>query len=145
MALRPADITLRPRSGSLAVRADTAKGAKARTLPVPKAASDALSAYLAQRAEDDNEHDLIFVGREGPLSTAGVAAMLRKYGRRAKIDSLTPHVLRHTFAYAYLKNNGNDLVGLADILGHTDLNTTRIYTKRRLSDLQDGVEQVRFY
>jgi len=65
--------------------------------------------------------------------------------RQVNIDGLTPHVLRHTFAYAYLANNSNDLVGLADILGHTDLNTTQIYTKRRLSDLQDGVEQVRFY
>jgi integrase len=34
---------------------------------------------------------------------------------------------------------------LADILGHSDLNTTRIYTKRRLSDLQEGAERVQFF
>lgn len=47
--------------------------------------------------------------------------------------------------YSYLENNNNDLVALADILGHSDLNSTRIYTKRRLSDLQEGAERVRFF
>ncbi|MFN2107249.1 MAG: hypothetical protein ACK2U5_19020 [Candidatus Promineifilaceae bacterium] len=46
--------------------------------------------------------------------------------------------------YSYLENN-NDLVALAGILGHTDLNTTRIYTRRRLTDLQEGAERVQFF
>jgi len=68
-----------------------------------------------------------------------------KYGAWARLEGVTPHVLRHTFAYIYLENNNNDLVALADILGHSDLNSTRIYTKRRLRDLQEGAERVKFY
>ncbi len=57
---------------------------------------------------------------------------------------VSPHRLRHTFAYEYLRQNNNDLVALADILGHESLNTTRHYTRRRREDLQTGVERVRY-
>ena len=82
---------------------------------------------------------------QGPLSVEGVAAVVAKYASWSQLEGVTPHILRHTFAYNYLENNNNDLVALADILGHSDLNTTRIYTKRRLSDLQEGAERVQFF
>ena len=81
---------------------------------------------------------MLFIGRQGPLTAEGLAAVVAKYATWSRLEGVTPHILRHTFAYNYLENNNNDLVALADILGHTDLNTTRIYTKRRLSDLQKG-------
>ena len=62
----------------------------------------------------------------------------------AKYTGVPPHRLRHTFAYDYLRANNNDLVALADILGHESLNTTRNYTRRRMEDLEDGVENVRY-
>lgn len=146
IALQPRDVTIRSRSGSLTIRADVAKGSKERVVPLPLKAREALEIYLNERRKEMmSDDDLIFTGRQGPISAPGIAAMLKKYGRQSGIDGLTPHVLRHTFAFSYLANNGNDLVALADILGHSDLNTTQIYTKRRLSDLQDGVEQVKFY
>ncbi|MFC1890122.1 tyrosine-type recombinase/integrase [Thermodesulfobacteriota bacterium] len=55
------------------------------------------------------------------------------------------HILRHSFSYSYLESNENDLVALADILGHESLTTTRIYTKRRLEDLEQGVERVGYF
>ena len=55
-----------------------------------------------------------------------------------------PHRPRHTFAYDYLRANNNDLVALADLLGHESLNTTRNYTRRRMEDLEEGVENVRY-
>ncbi len=85
------------------------------------------------------------MGRQGPLSAEGVAAVVAKYAAWSRLEGVTPHVLRHTFAYSYLENNNNDLVALADILGHTDLNTTRIYTKRRLADLQAGAERIQYF
>jgi site-specific recombinase XerD len=120
-----------------------AKGGKERTVPVPKKAREALKVYMEELPSENNE--ALFVGRQGTLSVEGVAAVVAKYAAWSRLDGVTPHVLRHTFAYSYLENNSNDLVALADILGHTDLNTTRIYTKRRLSDLQEGAERVRFF
>ncbi|MBI5670651.1 MAG: tyrosine-type recombinase/integrase [Chloroflexi bacterium] len=143
-ALTCGNVHLSERKGSLAIRAEVAKGGKERCVPMPKKAREALQEYLLERGDLAAEA-LVFVGRQGPISTAGVAAMLDKYAARIGLEALTPHVLRHTFAYNYLKQNNNDLVALADILGHSDLNTTHIYTKRRLDDLQAGVEQIEFF
>lgn len=143
VALEPGDVTLSERKGVIQVRAETAKGGKERTVPVPKMAREALGAYLAKRPETDER--ALFIGRQGALSAEGVAAVVAKYAAWSRLEGVTPHVLRHTFSYNYLVNNDNDLVALADILGHSDLNTTRIYTKRRLSDLQEGAERVRFF
>lgn len=144
VALELDDVTLSERKGMIQVRAEVAKGGKERAVPVPKRAREALQSYLeACRPADDSRG--LFFGRQGSLSAEGVAAIVRKYAAWARLEGVTPHILRHTFSYSYLKNNDNDLVALADILGHSDLNTTRVYTKRRLSDLQEGVERVQFF
>lgn len=143
VALTLDDVTLSERKGSIQVRADVAKGGKERTVPVSKKARQALQAYMDARASKNNGS--LFIGRQGPLSAEAIAAVVRKYADWSRLDGVTPHILRHTFAYSYLESNNNDLVALADILGHTDLNTTRIYTKRRLSDLQEGAERVQFF
>lgn len=137
------DVVLSERKGAIQVRAEVAKGGKERAVPVPKPAREALLAYLGNRSTDSN--GALFGGRQGALSVEGVAAIVAKYAAWARLEGVTPHILRHTFAYSYLENNNNDLVALADILGHSDLNTTRIYTRRRLSDLQEGAERVRFF
>ena len=56
---------------------------------------------------------------------------LKKLAGRARIskDAVHPHALRHYFAKCYLETYPNDIAGLADILGHNSLETTRIYTK----------------
>jgi site-specific recombinase XerD len=137
------DMTLSERKGVIQVRAEVAKGGKERAVPVPKQAREALQVYLEEYPAD--RHRILFMGRQGPLSAEGVAAVVAKYAAWSRLEGVTPHVLRHTFAYSYLENNNNDLVALADILGHSDLNTTRIYTKRRLSDLQEGAERVQYF
>ncbi len=137
------DVVLSERKGVVHIRAEIAKGGKEREVPVPKKAREAMQAYFHVRPT--NHGEALFIGREGSLSTEGVAAIVAKYAEWSRLERVTPHTLRHTFAYTYLENNDNDLVALADILGHSDLNTTRIYTKRRLSDLQDGAEQVQFF
>ena len=143
VSLTLADMTLSERKGVIQVRAEVAKGGKERAVPVPKQAREALDVYLGERPSESN--GALFIGRQGALSVEGVAAIVAKYAAWSRLEEVTPHVLRHTFAYSYLENNSNDLVALADILGLSDLNTTRIYTKRRLSDLQEGAERVRFF
>jgi integrase/recombinase XerC len=142
VALKLDDVTLSERKGVIQVRAEVAKGGKERAVPIPKRAREALQAYIDVRPSENDGP--LFIGRQGPLSAEGVAAVVRKYAAWSRLENVTPHVLRHSFAYSYLENNNNDLVALADILGHSDLNTTRIYTKRRLSDLQEGAERVKF-
>jgi site-specific recombinase XerD len=143
VSLKLDDVTLSERKGIIHVRAEVAKGGKERVVPVSKNAREALKEYMEERPEESN--GALFIGRQGPLSVEGVAAVVDKYAAWSRLEGVTPHILRHTFAYSYLENNNNDLVALADILGHSDLNTTRIYTKRRLSDLQAGAERVQFF
>jgi len=52
--------------------------------------------------------------------------------------------LRHTFAHQYLETNPSDLVGLAQILGHENLNTTARYTRKTKDQLADGVERMEY-
>ncbi|MFQ5502379.1 MAG: tyrosine-type recombinase/integrase, partial [Phycisphaerae bacterium] len=56
----------------------------------------------------------------------------------------TPHTLRHTFAHRFLASSNNDIVALAQILGHESLNTTAIYTKRSQDELQQRVDEMRY-
>ncbi len=143
VSLNVDDVILSERKGVIQVRSEVAKGGKERAVPVPQKAREALKAYLLERLSENN--GALFIGRQGPLSVEGVAAVVAKYAAWSRLEGVTPHVLRHTFAYSYLENNNNDLVALADILGHSDLNTTSIYTRRRLSDLQEGAERVQFF
>ena len=52
--------------------------------------------------------------------------------------------LRHTFAHRFLATTGNDLVALAQILGHQDINTTAVYAKRSQDELQQRVDELRY-
>ena len=58
--------------------------------------------------------------------------------------SMTPHTWGKCFASGFLGDPNNDVGGLADILGHSNLNTTRLYTRRRLEDLESAVEHLDF-
>jgi site-specific recombinase XerC len=54
----------------------------------------------------------------------------------------TPHDLRHTFAHRYLEKHSGDLVGLARILGHESLDTTKIYTQPTVEQLARRISQI---
>lgn len=137
---RREDLALSPRKGVLRVRAAVAKGGKERTVPVPLAARERIAHYLETRTDDD---PALFVGQRGPLRAAALRRIVYFYAAAAHLHA-SPHVLRHNFARAYLDANQNDLVGLADLLGHESLNTTRVYTRRRLDDLAEASERVSF-
>tara|TARA_R110000744_G_scaffold380561_1_gene502587 strand:- start:18449 stop:19324 length:876 start_codon:yes stop_codon:yes gene_type:complete len=125
-ALKLGDIDLTERRGSLLVR--HGKHNKERLVPVPIEARRMLESYLVSRPPA--ETDYIFVGRGlKPLGIDGVRYTIQKYGVAIGLD-LHPHALRHTFATQYLEANNNDLVGLAQILGHESIQTTSRYTQR---------------
>lgn len=94
VGLNVSDVEISERKGSLYVRGG--KGSKARTLPLDKRTRHALSAYLDEREEEDDER--LFLGQRGPLHEPGVHYLVKKYAYQAKLEDCTSHTLRHTFA-----------------------------------------------
>jgi len=84
------------------------------------------------------ESPLLFMGQRGALTASAVRKIVEKYGRKAGVEDVTPHVLRHSCARALL-DAGVDLVTVAALLGHEDLKTTAIYTKPSVQDLERAV------
>jgi integrase/recombinase XerC len=75
------------------------------------------------------------------IHTHAIYDVIVKYGRIAGLEDVTPHTLRHTFAHALIAS-GASLSDVADLLGHTSLDTTRIYTKASETDLATAVARL---
>jgi len=136
-ALTAADITVKPKSGYMRIR--RSKHGKSRTAPLPLRLRQMLAAYIQHH--DITDDTPLFTGQRGPLTTTGIHKLVVKYATHARIDA-TPHTLRHSFAYQYLLRNSGDIMGLAQILGHSNINTTAIYAKKRLADLAQSMEEI---
>lgn len=133
------DLLMTDRGGSVVFR--HGKGNKQRTVPLPLAVRRVMEAYLEVRPSIDSKH--VFVGERGSITDCGVRALCRKYSAVIGVR-LHPHVFRHTFAKQFLSDNSNDLVSLAQILGHESLNTTSRYSQRTELQLTEAIEQVGF-
>jgi len=132
------DIQISSRKGSVSVRGG--KGEKFRRVPLNVDTRKALRAYLAQRDEGDGEH--LFVSqRGGPLQPSGIYYLINRYAYDARLEDVTPHTLRHTFA-KNLVDAGVSLDRVAQLLGHESVDTTRIYTTPSEQDLQREVEKI---
>ena len=142
------DVVLRERSGWLTVR--EGKHGSYREIPLTRDVRAALAAYLqahpyAQADGDNGQQNNVhlWMGKHGALAhRSTIHRIINKYTRLAGLDTIGPHILRHTFATLYLRANPDDLRGLAALLGHSDLNTVMIYTEPTLTDLTTRMEKM---
>jgi len=118
-----------PRPGEGDVLVITGKGNKTRMVPVLQNVLALVADYVALCPHPLPPEGPIFVGaRGGPLSPRIIQlAMERLRGALGLPDSATPHALRHSFA-THLLSRGGDLRAIQELLGHSSLSTTQVYT-----------------
>lgn len=119
------------------------KGSKERIVPLGSVAVEFLQQYL-EKVRPKLTHagrntNIVFLALGGhELTRQRFWQIIRAYGRKANINkALTPHILRHSFA-THLLDNGADLRSVQELLGHSDISTTQIYThltNKRLRDI----------
>ncbi|AYC29232.1 tyrosine recombinase XerC [Paenisporosarcina cavernae] len=108
------------------------KGRKERYIPYGQFAHDALERYLEHsrpKLMKNASHQQVFVNQKGdPLTDRGVRYILNELMKKCSLQTkIYPHMLRHTFA-THLLNNGADMRTVQELLGHSHLSSTQVYT-----------------
>lgn len=109
------------------------KTKKSRVIPLYPAALRALSIYVREIRDSmlaDKDESALFVNVSGTrMSRQGFWKLLKHYQMSAHIEKeITPHTLRHSFA-VHLLENGADLGSLQELMGHSDISSTQLYTQ----------------
>lgn len=125
------------------------KGGKERMLMLNRTATEALLAYLDRRPIDRvpplHVEALILNKNFTRISRKGISEILKKYVREAKLPpkaaTISPHKLRHTLA-TLLLSNGENLRVVQEILGHSNIQTTQIYTHVINTEKDEALERL---
>ena len=116
------------------------KGSKERIIPVSKEFMEMMQGYMAAKRKNFEKFDkevLLISGKGKKLYPRYVYNVVNKYlSKVTTIDKKSPHVLRHSFA-THLMNNGADLNAVKELLGHSSLASTQVYTHNSIEKLKD--------
>lgn len=115
------------------------KGNKERLVPVSHALLDTFRDYMAEKRklETYDEQYLLNLGNGTQLYAGYIYRTVTKYlGETTTLTKKSPHVLRHTFA-THLLNNGANIQAIKDLLGHSSLAATQIYTHNNIDKLKE--------
>src|SRR6056297_3052014 len=111
------------------------KGNKERSVPITDIALKKLNKYLKRRKY---ENERIFLSKNGnPLSQRDIRRILKKLIKKMALDkNITPHTIRHSFA-THLLERGADLRLVQELLGHSSISTTQIYTHISMEKMKE--------
>lgn len=145
-ALTIDDVPMSARTGSIEVR--EGKGGKPRSIPVARELRPVLMAWRERRLRECADAGIIggqgcslFVGKHGkPLGDTGIRRRVVKLGKAIGLD-LHPHTLRHTFGTRLIRE-GVDVVTVAELMGHSRLETTRRYTAPTNADRLAAIDKL---
>lgn len=113
------------------------KGGKERVLPVSPVMLETLRAYKDRWPERRDDQALFMTVKSKPYTSRAVYSITTKYlGAVTTVEKKSPHVLRHSFA-THLTANGADLNAIKDLLGHSSLAATQVYTHNSIEKLKN--------
>jgi integrase/recombinase XerC len=115
------------------------KGNKERIIPISPDLLQEIKLYQKERAEmfTGDQESLLLTVKGKPLSPRSVYTTVKKYlSLVTTIEKRSPHVLRHSFA-THLTNNGADLNAVKELLGHSSLAATQVYTHNTIEKLKN--------
>ncbi|MFT4413897.1 tyrosine-type recombinase/integrase [Fredinandcohnia humi] len=133
--IRLSNIEITERKGTLAV---IGKGNVKRTLPLNKDVRKAIERYLPERTEADTDH--LLIGQRGALQRNAINLILSHYGDRLNIK-VTPHMIRHTLGHTLVKQQV-EITTIQQIFGHSNIQTTNIYTVTTDKEIEQALESV---
>lgn len=117
------------------------KGGKFRRIYIPEQLQKEMLDWLIMNGRNSG---FLFLNRQGERITArGIANQLKKFAERYQInpDVVYPHSFRHRFAKSFLERH-NDIALLADLLGHENIETTRIYLRKTSTEQRNIINEV---
>jgi len=142
--LKPGDLNLTKRK----LRVVNGKGGVDRDLIIPEYTAEILREWKKSKPKNSRHFFTTIKDKSGgqfasskgsQVSVRYIQFMVKRYAKKAGINKdITPHTLRHTFATDFIRQ-GQNVMKLKDILGHSDISTTQIYVTLANKDIEEAM------